>query len=71
MMAHVGCSVSKIISAIERISLRGWRWVWQIGDVEMLQENTGHPDITHVDAVAKALASVLSGTDPNPEVLEL
>jgi hypothetical protein len=71
MMAHVGSSVTEIVSAIDRINRRGWQWVRQIGDVEVLQEDMGRHDITLVDAVTKVLAVGSSSAESSAEVQEL
>ncbi len=57
VLTHVGYSVAEIVVAIDRINWRSQHWVSQIGDVEILQENSGCQGITLVKAVAKAMAA--------------
>jgi hypothetical protein len=68
VLTHVGYLVTEIVAAIDRINWRGWRWVCQIGDVEVLREDSRCHDIMLVEAVTKVLASAHSSADPSPEL---
>jgi hypothetical protein len=55
---HVGYSVVEIVAAIDCINWHGWRWVSQIGDVDVPWEDSGCQGIILVEAVAKAMVTV-------------
>ena len=65
VLSHVGCSVTEIVGAIDRINKRGRRWLSDIGSIDELRDETGRRDITLVEAVMKSMAGtpqdVLSG----------
>jgi hypothetical protein len=57
VLMHVGYSVVDIVAAIDCINWCSWHWVSQIGDMDVLQEDSGCQGITLVKAVAKAMAA--------------
>ena len=56
MLSHVGCSVTEIVGAIDRINKRGRRWLSNIGSIDELRDETGRRDITLIEAVMKGMA---------------
>ena len=56
MLSHIGCSVTEIVGAIDRINKRGRRWLSTIGSIDALRDETGRRDITIVEAVMKSMA---------------
>ena len=48
VLAHVGLSLAKIVAGIDRINRHGKRWMSKIGDVEVLRDDSGIPNLTIV-----------------------
>jgi hypothetical protein len=57
VLMHIGYSVAEIVVAMDHINWRSQHWVSQIGDMDILQKNSGCQGITLVKAVAKAMAA--------------
>jgi hypothetical protein len=57
VLTHIGYSVAEIVAAIDRINRRSQHWVIQIGDVEVLREDSGCQGITLVKTVAKVMST--------------
>jgi len=51
VLNHLGLSVAEIVTAINRINVRGRRMVSLVGSVDVLREETGRHDVTLVEAV--------------------
>ena len=51
VLNHLGLGVAEIVTAINRINARGRRMVSLVGSVDVLREETGHHDVTLVEAV--------------------
>jgi len=51
VLNHLGLSVVQIVTAINRINVRGQRMVSLVGSVDVLREETGRRDVTLVEAV--------------------
>jgi hypothetical protein len=52
VLEYVSISVVNLVSAINRLSYRGWRWKSLIRNISTLREDSGIYDLTLVGAIA-------------------
>ncbi len=57
VLTHIGYSVGEIVAAINRINRQGHHWVSEIGDADVLREDSGYQTSSLVEVVAKALGN--------------
>ncbi len=61
VLKYVSISVFDLVSAINRLNCRGWRWKSLIGDILTLCEDSGIYDLTLVGAIAQVMTPRDSG----------
>ncbi len=57
ILTHVGCLVTELVAAVDRINWCGRRWANHIGDVQALREDSCRLDLTLVKVVSKVMAA--------------
>jgi hypothetical protein len=61
VLKYISISVVNLVSAINRLNYRGWRWKSLIRDISTLHEDSGIYDLTLVGAIAQVMTPQDSG----------